>query len=75
MEKLTKALCVFVLTISLGLTNPAVSQSTDNDATTSQAANNDDDNGKWGLAGLLGLLGLLGLKGRDRDDRRTNTNR
>jgi hypothetical protein len=80
MKKLLKPLCVLVVCAGLGITNPAVAQSSDpNTTTASTNNNNNDDSGKWGLAGLLGLLGLIGLKKKDDNYRNrtttTNTNR
>lgn len=67
---------IAVLTLILGTTGLATSQTTEVIQTPMERSNlsdTDDDSGKWGLAGLLGLLGLLGLR-RDRDgDNRTGS--
>jgi MYXO-CTERM domain-containing protein len=77
MKQVTKTLGIVCLCTLLGVSSPAVAQTTDNTSTTEArtSGDNDGDSGKIGLAGLLGLLGLLGLKRRDDDKHKTNLNR
>ncbi len=73
MKTITKTMSILALFAFLTVSNPAISQTTDNTSTSASSDDDgDDDSGKWGLLGLAGLLGLLGLKRRD-DDKHRNT--
>ncbi|WP_303311306.1 WGxxGxxG family protein [Hymenobacter sp. BT730] len=67
MKKTKKLLGLLAFGVVMGVTPPAMAQTTDANTTTTTTDvdsddDDDDDHGNWGLLGLLGLAGLLGRR-------------
>lgn len=75
MKKITRVLGLFIFTLTLFLSYPALSQTRDSSVRTERTETTDDNHHDWGLLGLLGLAGLLGLKKKDDNRYGTTTHR